>query len=52
MNWKYFIGGSILAVGLLIKAGAPLVPVAAGVLAVGIWNWRAQQRQESSMKPR
>jgi hypothetical protein len=33
MNWKFFIGSSILAVGLLFKAGAPLVPI---VLGVGI----------------
>src|SRR5207244_12244995 len=26
-NWKYFIGASILAAGLVLKAGAPLVPI-------------------------
>jgi hypothetical protein len=52
MTWKFFIGASILAVGILMKAGAPVVPVAAGVLAVGVYTWRAQQRPTSGMKSR
>ena len=32
-DWKFFIGSCILAAGLLLKAGAPLVPVAAGLAA-------------------
>jgi len=30
-KWKYFLGASILAAGLVLKAGAPLVPIALGL---------------------
>jgi len=40
MNWKFFVGASILAAGLLFKAGAPLVPVAAGIVFAALLNWR------------
>jgi hypothetical protein len=30
-KWQYFIGASILAAGLLLKAGAPLVPIVLGL---------------------
>ena len=43
MNWKYFAGASILAAGLLIKLGAPLVAVAAGIAAVAFINWKRQR---------
>jgi hypothetical protein len=39
MNWKFFIGACILATGLLLKAGAPLVPVAVGLGAAGALTW-------------
>jgi len=31
MSWKYFMGASILATGLLVKVGAPLVSLALGI---------------------
>lgn len=40
MNWKYFIGASILAWGLLLKLGAPIPALAAGTLLAAFWNWR------------
>jgi hypothetical protein len=41
MSWKYFVGASILAAGLLIKVGAPLVPVALGIAMAAFFNhWR------------
>ncbi len=43
-NWKLFIGAGILATGLLLKAGAPIVPVALGILAAAFLNWKRQQR--------
>jgi hypothetical protein len=43
MNWKFFIGACILAVGLLMKAGAPLVPVALGIVGAAFFNWRKHQ---------
>jgi len=44
MSWKYFVGASILATGLLIKIGAPLVPVALGIAMAAFFNWRRGQR--------
>jgi len=44
MKWKFFIGSCILAAGLLIKAGAPLVPIAAGITVAGIVTWKLQRR--------
>jgi hypothetical protein len=42
MNWKYFIGSSILVAGLLIKVGAPVVAVALGVAGAALINWKRQ----------
>ena len=44
MHWKYFVGSCILAVGLLLKAGAPLGAVAVGIAAAAFLNWRRQRR--------
>jgi hypothetical protein len=45
MNWRHFIGASILAGGLVVKAGAPLEAVAAGVaLAAVALAWRRRNR--------
>jgi hypothetical protein len=43
-TWKYFIGASILAVGLLLKAGAPLFPVALGLAAAAFLTWKKTSR--------
>jgi len=41
MSWKFFIGASILSAGLLIKVGAPLVPVVVGIaMAAFVNHWR------------
>jgi hypothetical protein len=39
-KWRYFLGASILAVGLLLKAGAPLVPLAVGLAAAAFFTWK------------
>ena len=44
MNWKYFIGASILATGLLIKVGAPPVAVVMGIAMAAFFNWRRERR--------
>jgi hypothetical protein len=44
MSWKYFIGASILATGLLLKAGAPLVPIVLGIAMAAFFNWRRDHR--------
>ena len=43
MKWKFFIGSCILAAGLLLKAGAPLVPVLVGILGAAFLTWRKLQ---------
>jgi hypothetical protein len=40
MNWKYFFGACILAVGLLLKVGAPLVPIVLGIAGAAFINWK------------
>jgi hypothetical protein len=39
-RWKYFFGASILAVALLVKAGAPLVPLALGLAVAAYFTWK------------
>jgi hypothetical protein len=48
MNWKFFIGSCILVAGLLLKAGAPIVPVAAGMALAAIITWRMQRRADGA----
>jgi hypothetical protein len=40
MNWKFFLGASILTTGLLLKFGAPIPAIAAGVALAAIFKWR------------
>jgi hypothetical protein len=47
---KYFLGASILAAGLMVKAGAPLVPVAVGLAVAALLTWKLSAR--SSQLPR
>jgi hypothetical protein len=47
MSWKYFFGASILAAGLLVKFGAPLVPVALGIAMAAFVNWRRERRADA-----
>ena len=44
-KWKYFLGASVLAVGLLLKAGAPIVPVAVGLAAAAFFTWNKSRHQ-------
>jgi Flp pilus assembly protein TadB len=44
MSWKFFIGATILATGLLIKVGAPLVPVVMGIAMAALFNWWRERR--------
>jgi hypothetical protein len=39
-RWQYFLGASILAAGLLLKAGAPLVPIALGLAVAAFVTWK------------
>jgi len=46
MTWKLLVGASILSVGLLLKIGAPIVPIALGVTMAVLLQWRRQRRRE------
>ena len=39
MNWKLFVGASILAVGLMLKTGAPLYTIVLGVALAALLSW-------------
>ena len=43
-KWKFFIGSSILAAGLLIKAGVPIVPIALGLALAAVVTWKTERR--------
>jgi hypothetical protein len=43
-RWKFFAGSCILVAGVLIKSGAPLVPIAAGLVLAGIVTGKLRQR--------
>jgi hypothetical protein len=38
MNWKYFAGAVIVTAGAMVKAGAPLETIAAGIGFAAIIN--------------
>jgi hypothetical protein len=44
MNWRFFVGASILSSGLLLKTGAPPGAVMLGIALVGLLNWRNLRR--------
>ena len=43
-NWRLFVGSCILAAGLLLKAGVPLVPLIVGIAGAAFVNWKMQRR--------
>ena len=45
MKWKFFLGAAILSVGLLFKAGAPMVPIALGLAAAAFLTWKKQRSE-------
>jgi hypothetical protein len=47
MKPQYFIGSSILAVGLLLKTGAPVAALAAGIAVAGFFYWLRQRGAHS-----
>ena len=43
MNWRYFVGASILSSGLLLKLGAPLIAILIGIAGAAFINWKRQR---------
>ena len=48
MNWRLFVGASILAVGLLLKAGAPLFAIVLGVGLAALLSWLTRRPSTKS----
>jgi len=46
-RWKYFFGASILAVALLLKAGAPIVPLVLGLAVAAYFTWKKSSRPKN-----
>jgi hypothetical protein len=44
LTWRWFVGASTLAGGLLLKAGAPVVTIAAGIVVAALVTWRYSNR--------
>ena len=42
-KWRWFVGSCILATGLLLKAGVPLVPLVIGIAGAAFLNWKMQR---------
>ena len=40
MKWKLFLIATVVVVFGMIKGGAPLWPVAAGVAGAALWKWK------------
>jgi hypothetical protein len=45
MRWKFFVGACILTTGLLIKAGAPVIPIILGIAGAAFINWKKQRSE-------
>jgi len=43
-KWNYFLAAGILAGFLLLRAGVPLLPVAAGIGGAALWTWLRRPR--------
>ena len=39
MNWKYFSGACLVVGGALLKSGAPLIAIVAGIALAGFANF-------------
>jgi hypothetical protein len=52
MNIRLFLSACILGAGLLVKFGAPLPAVAAGVALAGLWNWKMSRLASSGTRSR
>jgi hypothetical protein len=50
MRWKFFVGAAILSAGLLIKIGAPIVPIAAGIAAAAFLQWRRLRTKDAASR--
>ena len=47
MSWKYFAGACLVVGGALLKAGAPLVAVVAGLALAALSNFLRQRAKSA-----
>jgi hypothetical protein len=48
VNWRLFIGASILVVALLLKTGAPLFAIVLGVGLAALLSWLTRRPSAKS----
>jgi hypothetical protein len=46
MNWKYLVGAIVVVAAALLRAGAPILPIAVGAIAAGLWSYRNSVRSK------
>jgi hypothetical protein len=46
-SWKYLFSAAILGAGLLVKAGAPLVPLPLGLAVAAVFTWKKSRPTKS-----
>jgi hypothetical protein len=52
MKWKYFCGACLVVGGALLKAGAPLFAIIAGIAFAAVMNTMRQRGQAAPRAPR
>jgi hypothetical protein len=45
LTWRWFVGATTLAVGILLKVGAPIVCIVGGIIIAAAMTWRYGGRQ-------
>jgi hypothetical protein len=48
MRWRTFIGASLVVGGVLVKFGAPLIPVIAGIGFAAAWNFYQNRERRTA----
>jgi hypothetical protein len=48
MNWRLFVGASILVVALMFKIGAPLLAIVGGVALAALLSWLTRRPNGAS----
>lgn len=48
MKWKWFILASFVVLAALVKQGVPILPVVAGIAAVGLLNFVRNRKSTAS----
>jgi hypothetical protein len=52
VRWNFFVGAAILAGGLLLKFGAPVEAIGAGIGLAALWRWKGANVRLPRRNPR